>query len=115
RRLLERDSVRSRVRSRQDGAVWYDRVMVSEEVTMEGHLIDSDILRRAFGRIVEEGGEFEVLEFRVGRTNLEPSFARLPVKGPDPEALDTILEGLSYLGAQAIVEDARFAPAEADG
>ena len=45
--------------------------MLREIVTMEGHLIDSDILRRAFARIVEEGGGFEVLEFRVGKTNDE--------------------------------------------
>ena len=51
--------------------------MVHETVTMEGHLIDSDILRRAFARIVEDGGEFEVLEFKVGKTNEDASFARL--------------------------------------
>ena len=89
--------------------------MLRENVTMEGHLIDSDILRRAFGRIVEEGGEFEVLEFRVGKTNAEPSFARLAVMAPEPEVLDRILEGLNYLGASTLVEDARLAPAEADG
>ena len=89
--------------------------MLRELVTMEGHLIDSDILRRAFGRIVEEGGEFEVLEFRVGTTNAEPSFARLAVLAPDAESLDRILAGLNYLGASSVVEDARFAPAEADG
>jgi lysine-ketoglutarate reductase/saccharopine dehydrogenase-like protein (TIGR00300 family) len=89
--------------------------MVSDEVTLEGHLIDSDILRRVFARVVEEGGEFEVLEFRVGRTNLEPSFTRIAVKAPDPDVLDRIVEGLSYLGAQAVVGDARFSPAEADG
>jgi lysine-ketoglutarate reductase/saccharopine dehydrogenase-like protein (TIGR00300 family) len=89
--------------------------MVSDEVTLEGHLIDSDILRRVFARVVEEGGEFEVLEFRVGRTNLEPSFTRIAVKAPEPDVLDRILEGLSYLGAQAVVGDARFSPAEADG
>ncbi|HEY3216055.1 MAG TPA: TIGR00300 family protein [Candidatus Eisenbacteria bacterium] len=89
--------------------------MLRENVTMEGHLIDSDILRRVFGRIVEEGGQFEVLEFRVGKTNAEPSFARLAVLAPRPEVLDRILEGLNYLGASAVVEDARFAPAEADG
>ena len=43
--------------------------MVHETVTMEGHLIDSDILRRVFNHVVEEGGGFEVLEFRVGTTN----------------------------------------------
>jgi len=82
---------------------------------MEGHLIDSDILRKAFARIVEDGGEFEVLDFKVGKTNEDPSFARLSVTAPDPEALDRILEALSYLGAAAVVADARFAPAEADG
>jgi lysine-ketoglutarate reductase/saccharopine dehydrogenase-like protein (TIGR00300 family) len=89
--------------------------MLRELVTMEGHLIDSDILRRAFGRIVEEGGNFEVLEFRVGTTNAEPSFVRLAVLAPDTTALDRILAGLNYLGASSVVEDARFAPAEADG
>jgi lysine-ketoglutarate reductase/saccharopine dehydrogenase-like protein (TIGR00300 family) len=89
--------------------------LVQETVTMEGHLIDSDILRKGFARIVEEGGEFEVVEFRVGRTNQDPSFLRLAVKAADPHALDRILEGLSYLGASTSVDDARFAPAEQDG
>src|SRR5574342_956610 len=89
--------------------------MVQEIVTMEGHLIDSDILRKAFGRVVEEGGEFEVLEFKVGTTNQDPSFVRLAVKAESPEVLDRVLEGLSYLGAATVVGDARFAPAEADG
>jgi lysine-ketoglutarate reductase/saccharopine dehydrogenase-like protein (TIGR00300 family) len=89
--------------------------MLREVVTMEGHLIDSDILRRAFARIVEEGGEFEVLEFRVGKTNEEPSFVRLAVTAPEPDALDRIVDGLNYLGGSTVVEDARFAPAEADG
>jgi lysine-ketoglutarate reductase/saccharopine dehydrogenase-like protein (TIGR00300 family) len=89
--------------------------MVQETVTMEGHLIDSDILRKAFRRVVQEGGDFEVAEFRVGKTNEEPSFIELVVTAPDPAALDRIVEGLSYLGASTVVEDARFAPAEADG
>src|SRR5262245_14331714 len=89
--------------------------MVQETVTMEGHLIDSDILRRGFARIVEGGGEFEVLEFRVGRTNAETSFTRLLVRAPDADALDRILEGLNYLGASSVLQDAVFAPAEQDG
>lgn len=90
--------------------------MVQETVLLAGHLIDSDILKKVFDRVVEEGGEFEVLDFHVGRTNDAPSSARLAVKAPDPQILDRILEGLAYLGAtQAEVADARFAPAEADG
>ena len=90
--------------------------MVQETVVLEGHLIDSDILKKVFDRVVEEGGEFEVQEFRVGRTNDLPSFASLVVKAADPQALDRILEALAYLGAAAAtIGDARFAPAEADG
>jgi lysine-ketoglutarate reductase/saccharopine dehydrogenase-like protein (TIGR00300 family) len=89
--------------------------MVQETVSMEGHLIDSDILRKTFDRIVEGGGEFEVLDFHVGRTNDEASRARLTVSAPDPATLDRILESLTYLGAAAELGDARFEPAEADG
>jgi hypothetical protein len=89
--------------------------MVRETVSMEGHLIDSDILRKAFDRIVEGGGEFQMVDFRIGRTNDDPSVARLEVAAKDPEALERILESLTYLGAVAEVGDAKFAPADADG
>jgi lysine-ketoglutarate reductase/saccharopine dehydrogenase-like protein (TIGR00300 family) len=89
--------------------------MVRETVTLEGHIIDSDVLRRVLGKIVELGGSFEFEEFRVGRTNDEPSFARLAVAAADPARLDGVLEALSYLGAASAVRDAVFAPAEADG
>lgn len=89
--------------------------MVQETVTLEGHLIDSDILRKVFTRVVEDGGDFEVLEFRVGKTNDDPSFTRLAVRADAPEVLDRILEHLSYLGASARVADCAFLPAEADG
>src|SRR5512134_3445810 len=89
--------------------------MVRETITLEGHLIDSDIMRRVFDRVVEEGGEFEVQEFRVGRTNDEASFARIEVRARDPHGLDRILEALRYLGATSEVADCRFGPAEQDG
>jgi lysine-ketoglutarate reductase/saccharopine dehydrogenase-like protein (TIGR00300 family) len=89
--------------------------MVRETVTLEGHIIDSDVLRRVMGKIVAEGGSFEIEEFRVGRTNEETSYARLAVSAADPAALDRVLEALSYLGAATQVKDAQFAPAEADG
>ena len=89
--------------------------MVHETVTMQGHLIDSDILRRAFARIVEEGGDFDVQEFRVGKTNDDPSFIRLGVSAAEPAALDRILEHLTYLGGTTALADAAFAPAERDG
>jgi lysine-ketoglutarate reductase/saccharopine dehydrogenase-like protein (TIGR00300 family) len=89
--------------------------MVRETITLEGHLIDSDIMRRVFDKVVEDGGEFEVLEFRVGRKNDEPSFARIDVRAAEPDVLDRILEGVRYLGATTDTGDASFAPAERDG
>ena len=89
--------------------------MVRETVTLEGHLIDSDILRRVFDRVVEEGGEFEVQEFRVGRTNDEPSFTRIDVRARDEEGLDRILEALRYLGATSEVADAASRPPSRTG
>jgi lysine-ketoglutarate reductase/saccharopine dehydrogenase-like protein (TIGR00300 family) len=89
--------------------------MVHETITLEGHLIDSDILRRVFDRVVQDGGEFEVKEFHVGRTNQEPSHTRIEVSAADPHALDRILEAVRYLGAVTEVGDCAFAPAEADG
>ena len=58
--------------------------MVHDTITLEGHLIDSDIMRRVFDRVVEEGGEFEVQEFRVGRTQRRALLraGRDPDRGP---------------------------------
>jgi lysine-ketoglutarate reductase/saccharopine dehydrogenase-like protein (TIGR00300 family) len=91
--------------------------MVHDVIVLEGHLIDSDIMRRVFDRVVEGGGEFEVLEFRVGRTNEEPSFARIEIRAEDPQGLEAIMEGLRYIGAvsEAGPGDCAFAPAEDDG
>ena len=89
--------------------------MVHETVVMEGHLIDSDVLRRAFNAIVEDGGSFEILEFRVGRTNNEPTRAVLQVGAADAAALDRVLDHLSYFGATTQTGDAHWGPAEADG
>ncbi|MCA8955823.1 MAG: TIGR00300 family protein [Planctomycetes bacterium] len=89
--------------------------MVEDTVTLEGHIIDSDVLRRVLDKIVEQGARFEFEEFRIGRTNEEASFARLAVRADQPEALDRVLESLSYLGASVAIHDAGFAPAEADG
>ncbi|MCA9319295.1 MAG: TIGR00300 family protein, partial [Planctomycetes bacterium] len=89
--------------------------MHQETVTLEGHIIDSDVLRRVFARIVEGGGSFEVLDFTIGRTNEEASRARMTVRSESAAGLDAILEGIRYLGATATLSDVLHLPAEADG
>jgi len=90
--------------------------LVSEIVDAEGHLIDSQLLNVMFDTIVRHDGAFEVLEFRIGRTNDEPSFVSMRVSSATPSALTDLLEELVTLGCRvARVEDAHTAPADRDG
>jgi lysine-ketoglutarate reductase/saccharopine dehydrogenase-like protein (TIGR00300 family) len=88
----------------------------SEEVTLEGHIIDSWTLPRAFDTIMDMGGSFEVLEIQVGRAKDEVSFARLKVQADSDKKLETILMELQAFGAVlASREDVAYMPAPANG
>jgi len=86
-----------------------------EVVELEGHLIDSYILPRIFDRIMDLGGDFEVLEFRIGKRKEETSYVKLLVKGRSRNHLNLILRELRSLGATPIeAEDVRLEEAPAD-
>jgi len=72
---------------------------LTHEVEVEGHLIDSMILTRIWDKIMELGGDFEVLEFRVGKRKTDPSYIRMAVKAQNKSQLDTILHETYLLGA----------------
>ncbi len=74
--------------------------MEVKEIDLKGHIIDSFILPQVFDTIMDLGGEFEVLEFEIGKKKDEPSFTRILVKGKDIEQLDNILGELHKLGAK---------------
>ncbi len=89
--------------------------MRAREVEFEGHLIDSMILPKVLDTILDLDGEFEILEFRIGRRKHDPSYARLLVIGRDEKHLDEILRELHKLGARLPdVEDVELAEAPAD-
>src|SRR6476469_7285400 len=89
---------------------------MDEIVEAEGHLIDSQLMNVMFDTVVRHDATFEVLEFRIGRTNDEPSFVSMRVASATPEALAEVLEELLALGCRvATIEDARTAPADRDG
>lgn len=69
-----------------------------EVVEAEGHLIDSHIMENIFDKVVEYHGRFEVEQFRIGRTNSEPSFLRLKVETADEASLKKLLEALLEIG-----------------
>jgi lysine-ketoglutarate reductase/saccharopine dehydrogenase-like protein (TIGR00300 family) len=86
-----------------------------EVVEAEGHLIDSHIMERIFDTVVEYGGRFEVEQFRIGRTNSEPSYLRLKIEAPAPELGEQMLQQLLGLGCSpAQAADAALATVERD-
>lgn len=86
-----------------------------QEVEVEGHLIDSMILTKIFDRIMDLGGDFEVIEFRIGKRKQDYSYAKLIVKGRDENHLNVLLEELYRLGAYSSrINEARLVPAPAD-
>lgn len=87
-----------------------------EDIRIEGHLIDSGIMSQVMDHIIGMGGEFETLEFTVGRTNEDASVAVLKVKAPTREVLDEILLAVQEHGAVACEpSDATYAPAPMNG
>jgi lysine-ketoglutarate reductase/saccharopine dehydrogenase-like protein (TIGR00300 family) len=73
-----------------------------EFVEAEGHLIDSHVVENAFDKVVEFHGRFEVDQFRIGRTNSEPSYLRMMVETPDAESLDRLLAALLEMGCSPV-------------
>jgi lysine-ketoglutarate reductase/saccharopine dehydrogenase-like protein (TIGR00300 family) len=74
----------------------------TEVVEAEGHLIDSHIMENIFDKVVEHAGRFEVEQFRIGRTNSEPSYLRLKVEAPGEEAMRRLIEELLVLGCTPV-------------
>jgi lysine-ketoglutarate reductase/saccharopine dehydrogenase-like protein (TIGR00300 family) len=86
------------------------------EVLAEGHLIDSGTMSRILDQIVLHGGRFEILDFRMGRTNQEVSSARLKIRTQNEGSLEIILERLHDLGCRrGRLESVRLVPAPLDG
>jgi lysine-ketoglutarate reductase/saccharopine dehydrogenase-like protein (TIGR00300 family) len=87
----------------------------SEVVEAQGHLIDSHIMERIFDTVVEFGGNFEVQQFSIGRTNGEVSSMRLRVTAPSDDSMEHMMTQLLGLGCAPVDSgDAELKPAERD-
>jgi lysine-ketoglutarate reductase/saccharopine dehydrogenase-like protein (TIGR00300 family) len=85
-------------------------------VTAEGHLVDSQILKSIFDRVIDLGGDFEVQHFELGRTNDDFSRVTLKISTPDEATLARLVEDLIPFGAHAVGEkDALVRSADRDG
>jgi len=87
----------------------------SREIELEGHIIDSGIMTRVFDRVMDMGGDFEIITFEVGKKKADPSYARLQIRAGSEEQLQSITSELHRYGARLIeVDNVRLIPAEAD-
>lgn len=85
-------------------------------VTAEGHLVDSQLLKSIFDRVIDRGGEFEVQHFELGRTNDDISKLTLKISAADPATLERLVEDLLPFGCHAVGEkDAAIRTADKDG
>lgn len=89
--------------------------MIAKELEFEGHLIDSMIFPKVLDTILDLEGEFEIVEFRIGKRKQDPSYARIIVFGESEEHLNLIVKELHKMGARIPeAEEIELSPAPAD-
>ena len=76
----------------------------SQEIEVNGHLIDSSILTKIFDKIMDLQGEFQVEEINIGKRKKDQSHVRLLVKGKNQKHLDEILETVYREGAVSKIQ-----------
>ncbi len=90
--------------------------MFIREIELKGHIIDNRILPKVFDTILELDGDYNVVEFNIGKRKTDVSYAKLQVIGKNQEHLDSILEELQNIGAEIPeIEDIELKEAEKDG
>ena len=87
----------------------------SQEIELKGHIIDSGVMTQLFDRVMDMGGNFEILVFDIGKKKTDPSYARLRIAASSRQKLLSILSELHRLGARPVeVKDIYLVPAESD-
>ncbi|MGQ0617591.1 MAG: ornithine cyclodeaminase [Acidimicrobiia bacterium] len=90
--------------------------MATEVVHVDGHIVDSLILAKVLDLVLEAGADYHIDDFRLGRTNLDPSHAVIEITADDQATLDALIEQLQVHGAnRADTGDAALAVADLDG
>jgi lysine-ketoglutarate reductase/saccharopine dehydrogenase-like protein (TIGR00300 family) len=88
----------------------------TEDVEVEGHIIDSLILPKILDCIMTAGGNFQMKRVAIGQTRKDPSYALLAVQAPTRERLQEILDTIADHGATPVVDrDCRLQAADMDG
>lgn len=88
----------------------------SEEILLQGHIIDSWALPKVFDKIMDLGGTFDLLQIEVGRRKDQPSFAHLRVLAATEVLVRQIVLALQVYGAELVSSsDVETLPSPGDG
>ncbi|MFV0443076.1 MAG: TIGR00300 family protein [Planctomycetaceae bacterium] len=87
-----------------------------EEMEVSGHIIDSLLLPKILDQIMQLGGEFELVDVRIGHRRRDPSYAKIRVLAPTEERLEEILAAIALHGATPVQgTDCQLIPADMTG
>lgn len=89
---------------------------VTKRFVSDGHLIDSGILPNILNIIIEEGAEYHISDFHIGKTNLEPSHIEFDLVCQDAAQLSELTKKLLRTGCyEKRVAESEFMEAPTDG
>jgi lysine-ketoglutarate reductase/saccharopine dehydrogenase-like protein (TIGR00300 family) len=86
-----------------------------EDVELQGHIIDSLLLPKVFDEILTRGGNYTLKDIRLGKRQVDPSYAKLEVRADNAEQLEEILGAIHDHGAvPTSPRDCEYEPADMD-
>ncbi len=101
--------------NRQPYVAWYNRLMVTERISLEGHLLDENTLAKLLTVLDGHGVAFEIKRFRVGENASLPSLIELVVNAPTQDSMNLALEDCERFGALFSFDEVELATADMDG
>jgi hypothetical protein len=88
----------------------------TEEIRLEGHVIDSLTLPRVLDTVMDLGGDYAIVEFEIGKNKEDHSRARIRISAESEDRLREILRQVTAQGAELVTgADVRTEAAPRDG
>jgi lysine-ketoglutarate reductase/saccharopine dehydrogenase-like protein (TIGR00300 family) len=89
--------------------------MATETIELTGHIVDSLLLAKVLDAIVDAGVTYDLVDVQIGRTNADPSQARIELDGGQ-EVLEGLIDDLQVHGVNRITsEPSTLVTADRDG
>src|SRR6266576_1712720 len=70
-----------------------------EEVELQGHIIDSLLLPKVLDEILTRGGSYVLKDIKLGKRQIDPSYARIEIKAESQPQLEEIKNAIHDHGA----------------